>query len=99
MLNDSLFHVPYIGQLALHVTTDFSTFIWTTRFDQMTDVWNLPGDVSEVFNAYIIRAPLKRRVISETTRRNFPEESHLHTRRRKNMKSQTGRNVWHNWVL
>jgi hypothetical protein len=70
MLNDSLFHVPYIGQLALHMITDF--------------------------RAMSHLSPLKRRVISETAGRNFPEESHLHTRRRKNMKSPTGRNVWHN---
>jgi hypothetical protein len=51
-------------------------------------------DVSEVLVASIIRAMMEAASTSETsvnfyqtTRRNNPEDSHLHTRRRENLKS------------
>jgi hypothetical protein len=52
------------------------------------------NDVSEVVTASIIRAMMEAVSTSdvsvnfyETTRLNFPEDSHLHTRRRENLKS------------
>jgi hypothetical protein len=45
-------------------------------------VWQKFTDVSEVLTASIIRA------IYQTTRRNSPEDSHLHTHSRENLKSQ-----------
>jgi hypothetical protein len=49
------------------------------------------ADVSDVFAAFIIRALTNASETSvnfyQTTRRNNPEDSHLHTRRRENIKS------------
>jgi hypothetical protein len=58
-------------------------------------VWWKFADVLEMLTASIIRAVVHEIRTSETsvyfyrpTRRNIPEDSHLHTRRRENLKSQ-----------
>jgi hypothetical protein len=56
-------------------------------------------DVSEVFSASIIRAIIANTSgtsvnFYQTTRRNIPEESHLHTRRRENLKSHKENFGW-----
>jgi hypothetical protein len=59
-------------------------------------VWDNFTEVSEVFTASINRAPMMESVSTsetsvnfyQTTRRNIPEDRHLHTRRRENLKSQ-----------
>jgi hypothetical protein len=39
------------------------------------------------------QVPLKRLSFYQTTRRNNPEDSHLHTRRRENLKSQNVKKI------
>jgi hypothetical protein len=59
-------------------------------------VWQKITNVSEVLTASIIRALVMEAVITsetsvnfyQTARRNNPEDSHLHTRRRENLKPQ-----------
>jgi hypothetical protein len=55
-------------------------------------------DVSEVHAASIIRAMSKPRAAHyQTTRRNNPENSHLHTHRRENLKSHGVCFLQHTW--
>jgi hypothetical protein len=59
------------------------------------------ADVSEVLAAAIIRTMSYSSPVNfyQTTRRNNTEDSHLHTRRRENLKPQQHTNERHVWIL
>jgi hypothetical protein len=60
-------------------------------------VWQTFTDVSEMLATSVIRAARTSETsvnFDQTSRRNIPEDSHLHNRRRENLKSQLMKPVY-----
>jgi hypothetical protein len=93
--------------LSLAQKEEYWRWRWLTAGSLRRVVWQNFTDVSEVLAASIIRETMTHRsddggsIISETfvnfyqtTRRYDPEDSHLHTRRRENLKPHNIEGVW-----